>query len=77
MTPSDRAGGTGPKLKHVGDVPPQYQEIPVYCEGGQALAQVSQKAAVLYILGDIQSFLEVVLDNMLYMSLLEHEHLTK
>lgn len=61
---------------HAGEVPPQHQEILVYYEGNNILVQVSQKAAVLYFLGDIQSCLEVVLDNMLYMSLLVHEHLT-
>lgn len=67
---SDRTRGTGDKLKHVGEVPPQPQEIFLHCEGDQAVAQVSQKAA-----GDSQSCLEVVLDNMLCMSL--PDHLTK
>lgn len=56
VAPGDRTRGTGHKMKHVGEVPPQHQEILVYCEG-KALAQVSQKAAVPYILGCIQSCL--------------------
>lgn len=78
VAPSDRTRGTGHKLKHGGEFPPQHQEILVCCESHQELAQVSQKAAVLCILGDIQSCLEVVLYNMLYMNMfLEHEQLTK